>query len=71
MKLTINGVSVSLAKTTKEIVFNNGEFTIINNENASSKEDVGGYDIDNLKLVGNFREFEGRETFTGVVVDEW
>lgn len=63
MKLTINGVSVCFDKIPKEIIVNGSEYTIINEENVSS--------IDNPKLVDYYYDFEGQETFTGVVKDEY
>ena len=61
MKLTINGVSVSFDKAlVKEIVFNNGEVTIINEVKISSEY---------IKMVNYYCDFEGIEAFTGVVKD--
>ena len=84
MKLIINGVSVCLDKDLiKEIVFNDGEFTIINetknfvndeipiiNEISKQEVCVTEYTIDNPKLVEDFLSFEGKDTFTGVVKDK-
>lgn len=69
MKLTINGVTVSLDNTPKEIIINGNDVfaSIINNSNEDVR--VSEYTIDNPKLVEYYYEFEGLETFTGVVKD--
>ena len=86
MKLTINGVSVSIDKEiVKEIVVNGSEFTIINetknfvnddndsiiNKKSKKNARVSKYTIDNPKLVKLYDDFKGMETFTGVVKDKY
>ena len=70
MKLTINGVTVSFDNTPKEIIINGNDVSasIINNSNEDVR--VSEYTINNPKLVDCLMNFEGMETFTGVVKDK-